>query len=83
MNIKTSPAIFLAFMLLATLLPADEPLPSLNNTTPKKAILTFVEKVTKEGSTGFVPAEERIATFDNDGTLWAEQISRLISCFST
>jgi len=71
--IKTSPAIFLVFMLLATLLPADEPLPSWNNTAPKKAILTFVEKVTKEGSTGFVPAEERIATFDNDGTLWAEQ----------
>ena len=39
----------------------------------KKAIVDFVEKVTKEGSPDFVPAAERIATFDNDGTLWAEQ----------
>ena len=40
---------------------------------PKKAIVDFVEKVTKEGSPDFVPPAERIATFDNDGTLWAEQ----------
>src|SRR6476660_3755077 len=38
-----------------------------------KAIVAFVEKVTKEGSPDFVPPNERIATFDNDGTLWAEQ----------
>jgi haloacid dehalogenase-like hydrolase len=49
------------------------PLPSWNNTGAKKAIMTFVEKVTKEGSADFVPANERIATFDNDGTLWCEQ----------
>ena len=52
---------------------ADDPLPSWNDTAPKKAIIAFVEKVTKEGSPDFVRAEERIATFDNDGTLWAEQ----------
>jgi phosphoserine phosphatase len=52
---------------------AADPLPSWNDTAPKKAIVAFVEKVTKEGSPDFVPAQERIATFDNDGTLWAEQ----------
>src|SRR5215831_10278090 len=49
------------------------PLPSWNETAPKKAIISFVEKVTKEGSPDFVPVEQRIATFDNDGTLWIEQ----------
>jgi phosphoglycolate phosphatase-like HAD superfamily hydrolase len=52
---------------------AADPLPSWNDTAPKKAIVAFVEKVTKEGSPDFVPPNERIATFDNDGTLWAEQ----------
>src|SRR3954468_8929430 len=51
----------------------DDPLPSWNDTAPKKAIVAFIEKVTKEGSPDFVPPGERIATFDNDGTLWAEQ----------
>jgi phosphoglycolate phosphatase-like HAD superfamily hydrolase len=51
---------------------AQEPLPSWNDTAPKKAI-AFVERVTKQGSPDFVPPAERIATFDNDGTLWAEQ----------
>jgi phosphoserine phosphatase len=50
-----------------------DPLPSWNDTAPKNAILSFVERVTKQGSTEFVRPEERIATFDNDGTLWAEQ----------
>jgi hypothetical protein len=54
-------------------LQAEEPLPSWNDTAPKQAIVAFVKKVTKEGSTDFVPVPERIATFDNDGTLWAEQ----------
>ena len=52
---------------------ADDPLPSWRDTAPKKAIVTFVEKVTKDGTAGFVPTAERIAVFDNDGTLWAEQ----------
>ena len=51
----------------------QDPLPSWNDTAPKKAIIAFVEKVTKEGSPDFVPVPERIATFDNDGTLWAEK----------
>jgi phosphoglycolate phosphatase-like HAD superfamily hydrolase len=50
-----------------------DPLPSWNDTAPKKTIIAFVEKVTKEGSPDFVRPEERIAAFDNDGTLWAEQ----------
>jgi phosphoserine phosphatase len=52
---------------------ADDPLPSWNDTAPKKAIMAFVEKVTTEGSPDFVSTEDRIATFDNDGTLWVEQ----------
>ncbi|MFC7336469.1 HAD family hydrolase [Haloferula chungangensis] len=52
---------------------AADPLPSWNETDSKKAITDFVEKVTKEGSSDFVPVPERIATFDNDGTLWTEQ----------
>lgn len=50
-----------------------DPLPSWNNGPAKRSILDFVAKVTKKGSPNFVPVEERIATFDNDGTLWAEQ----------
>src|SRR5215471_913445 len=52
---------------------ADDPLPSWNDTASKKAIVEFVERVTKEGSPDFVKPGERIATFDNDGTLWVEQ----------
>ena len=52
---------------------AQDPLPSWNDTAPKKALVAFVERVTKEGSPEFVPVADRIATFDNDGTLWAEQ----------
>ncbi len=52
---------------------AQDALPSWNDGPAKTAIVTFVEKVTKEGSTGFVPPTERVATFDNDGTLWCEQ----------
>jgi phosphoglycolate phosphatase-like HAD superfamily hydrolase len=49
---------------------AQDSLPSWNETATKKAIVTFVEKVTAEGSPDFVPPAQRIATFDNDGTLW-------------
>lgn len=52
---------------------AADPLPSWNDTPAKQAIVAFVEKVTTEGSPDFVPPAERIATFDNDGTLWSEQ----------
>jgi formylglycine-generating enzyme required for sulfatase activity len=52
---------------------SNDPLPSWNNTPHKQAILDFVAKVTKEGTPDYIPPEERIATFDNDGTLWCEQ----------
>jgi hypothetical protein len=52
---------------------AADPLPSWNDTAPQHAIVSFVEKVTTEGSPDFVPPAERIAVFDNDGTLWSEQ----------
>ena len=48
-------------------------LPSWNDSAAKSAILDFVARVTKQGGTEFVPPAERIATFDNDGTLWCEQ----------
>lgn len=52
---------------------ASDPLPSWNDGKAKQAIIAFVKKVTTPGSPDFVPPAERIATFDNDGTLWAEQ----------
>lgn len=52
---------------------AADPLPSWNDTAHKKAIVAFVAAVTKAGSPSFVPPAQRIATFDNDGTLWSEQ----------
>lgn len=48
------------------------PLPSWNDGATKQSILDFVAAVTREGSPDFVPPAERIATFDNDGTLWVE-----------
>jgi phosphoglycolate phosphatase-like HAD superfamily hydrolase len=56
-----------------TVAQAADPLPTWNDGKTKQSIVDFVAKVTKEGSPEFVPAAERIATFDNDGTLWAEQ----------
>src|ERR1700712_1790127 len=53
--------------------PTPDPLPSWNDTATKAAVVTFVERVTKPSSPDLVPLAERIATFDNDGTLWAEQ----------
>ena len=69
---KTRTLAFLAALLAAAACAAD-PLPSWNDTGPKRAIIAFVDKVTTPGSPGYVPPAERIATFDNDGTLWAEQ----------
>lgn len=52
---------------------ASDPLPSWRDTASKRAIVAFVNQVTTRGSADFVPVPERIATFDNDGTLWSEQ----------
>src|SRR5262245_4535780 len=66
------------FLLVAALVfagnaAAADPLPSWNEGAAKKSITDFVKKVTTKGSAEFVQPAERIATFDNDGTLWAEQ----------
>jgi hypothetical protein len=66
-------ALIAAAAFTTTISRAAEPLPSWNDGPTKQSIITFVEKVTKEGSPDFVPVAERIATFDNDGTLWCEQ----------
>ena len=50
-----------------------DPLPSWNDGAAKKAIIEFVKTTTDAGSPKFVPPEERIATFDQDGTTWVEQ----------
>jgi hypothetical protein len=50
-----------------------DPLPSWHEGAPKKAILNFVTRVSRKGGADFVAIPERIAVFDNDGTLWSEQ----------
>jgi hypothetical protein len=54
-------------------LAAEDPLPAWNDGANKQAIIDFVTAVTTEGGPDFVAVEDRIATFDNDGTLWVEQ----------
>jgi phosphoglycolate phosphatase-like HAD superfamily hydrolase len=61
----------LAFLFTATA-QASEPLPSWNAGKTKQAIIQFVEDVTQQGGPHYVAPEARIATFDNDGTLWVE-----------
>ena len=62
-----------ALALAACTAPPADPLPAWDDGPAKQAIVAFVETVTRPGSGGFVPPAERIAVFDNDGTLWAEQ----------
>ena len=61
-----------ALLVVAPAKAQTDPLPSWNDAAPKAAIIAFVDKVTKQGSPDFVPEPERIAVFDNDGTLWVE-----------
>ncbi len=63
----------LALLALNAVARAQDPLASWNDGPNKAAITDFVQRVTTEGSPDFVPVDERIATFDNDGTLWCEQ----------
>jgi hypothetical protein len=65
--------ILVAVLLLPSAAFATDPLPSWNDGPTKQSIIEFVEKVTKPSSPDFVAVPERIATFDNDGTLWCEQ----------
>ena len=57
----------------ATTVVGADPLPSWGDSAAKDAIVDFVARVTNPANPGFVPEEERIATFDNDGTLWSEK----------
>ena len=61
------------FLVAGAAAQAADPLPSWNDGPAKQAIIAFVDEVTKEGGAGFVAPADRIATFDNDGTLWSEQ----------
>ncbi len=70
---KTLVLAVVALAVAASTVHAQDSLSSWNDSAAKKSIMEFVAKVTKEGSPDFVPPAERIATFDNDGTLWAEQ----------
>ncbi|NJD32469.1 MAG: haloacid dehalogenase-like hydrolase [Gammaproteobacteria bacterium] len=63
----------LVLLSLATVARAADPLPSWNDGAARKAIVEFVKGTTTPGSPGFVPPADRIATFDQDGTLWVEQ----------
>jgi phosphoglycolate phosphatase-like HAD superfamily hydrolase len=77
MSVSHKFAVAIALVATTALAPglagAAEALSSWNEGKSKQSIIEFVTKVTKEGSPDFVRPEERIATFDNDGTLWAEQ----------
>ena len=70
---SVSMTVLLGLALLSAVAHAQDPLPSWSDGKAKQAIVAFVAQVTQEGAPDFVPPAERIATFDNDGTLWAEQ----------
>lgn len=65
--------LLIAIGVLANSAQAGDPLPSWNEGAAKRSIIDFVNRATKPGSPDFVVPEQRIATFDNDGTLWSEQ----------
>ena len=71
-----------AMALLVTVARAEDPLPSWNDGPAKKAIVEFVQATTSEGGAKFVPAAERVAAFDQDGTLWVEHpmYSQVVYC---
>lgn len=71
---KSSLKLPVLVVLLATrALAAEDPLPSWNEVPAKQRILDFVARVTDESGPDYVPPAERIAVFDNDGTLWSER----------
>jgi phosphoglycolate phosphatase-like HAD superfamily hydrolase len=72
-RLLTAVASFALCLACALSAAADDALPSWNAGPTKSAILSFVDRVTEENGRDFVPLHQRIATFDNDGTLWCEQ----------
>src|SRR5262249_34070102 len=82
-NFKRMIFIIASMMFLAGSLHAEDPLSSWNDGPTKKAIVEFVKATTEPSSPKFVPAEQRIATFDQDGTLWVEHpmYAQVMYCF--
>jgi phosphoserine phosphatase len=74
-TLKTWKILFAAFVLVlfSGFAQAADPLPSWNDGDVKRSIVDFVSRTTSEGGPDFIPVSERIAVFDNDGTLWAEK----------
>ena len=70
---KTTGWVLATILFAAQGVRAADPLPSWSDGATKRSVVSFVERVTKGGSADFVPPTERIAVFDNDGCLWAEQ----------
>jgi haloacid dehalogenase-like hydrolase len=66
-------ALAITFGLLGTASAEPDPLPSWNEGKTKQSIIDFVTRVTKKDGPDYVEPKERVATFDNDGTLWIEQ----------
>lgn len=80
---RTAWAALLGLLLSAPgALAQSDPLPSWNEGGAKKSITDFVAKVTTQGAAEFVPPAERIAVFDNDGTLWCEQPAYFQAAFA-
>ena len=71
--LAVAPAIIGPLRSTSALAQGNDPLPSWNDGATKQSITNFVARVTTQGGPDFVPPAERIATFDNDGTLWIEQ----------
>lgn len=69
---KTLLALLFIFIIVGCSKSPLDPLPSWNEGATKKAIVDFVHNATQEGNKGFIQPEDRIATFDNDGTMWSE-----------
>ena len=74
--------VLVGFALVSAIAYAQDPLPSWNDGPAKPAIMDFVRTTTDQASTKFVPPEARIATFDQDGTLWVEHpmYSQVLYC---
>ncbi|WP_272701268.1 HAD family hydrolase [Desulfovibrio sp. Fe33] len=74
-TLKTWKILFAALILILSsgIAQAADPLPSWNDGGVKRNLMDFVSRVTSEGGPDFIPVPERIAVFDNDGTLWAEK----------
>jgi phosphoglycolate phosphatase-like HAD superfamily hydrolase len=71
-SLRMRVAIALLAICFAAAAQAADPLPSWNDGAAKQAIMSFVQQATDRSYQGYVPPEKRIATFDNDGTLWVE-----------